>query len=164
MTLAKITTGPYKDHLMLRMIGAAIAALFASNLIKASKWFVMTPLPGDEWEFIVKDEPGIVTPERDKFLVTSYYSDENQSLYDFVQADDADEAAALVGRARDYVTGIVAWTATELRECADRLDADMNPPRTALELRKQLGEETDDWCLMCDSDDCCIAEHAKEVS
>lgn len=39
--------------------GADVAATFATQLIQASKWFAVTPLPDDEWEFEVKDEPGI---------------------------------------------------------------------------------------------------------
>lgn len=35
------------------------------ELIVASKWFEFTPLPDDEYEFIVKDEPGL--PKRYKW-------------------------------------------------------------------------------------------------
>jgi hypothetical protein len=39
--------------------GKARAADYASALALASKWFVCTPLPGDVFEFEVKNEPGL---------------------------------------------------------------------------------------------------------
>lgn len=33
-------------------------------LIARSKWFEVTPLPDDEWEIRVKNEPGLPSPER----------------------------------------------------------------------------------------------------
>lgn len=35
------------------------ALRFARELIQASKWFTLTPLPDDQWEFVVKNEAGI---------------------------------------------------------------------------------------------------------
>ncbi len=39
--------------------GTEIANALAVTLISRSKWFEFTPLPDDEYEFIVKDEPGL---------------------------------------------------------------------------------------------------------
>ncbi len=34
------------------------ARKYADQLVGSSKWFMVLPLPGDEWEFTVKDESG----------------------------------------------------------------------------------------------------------
>jgi len=39
--------------------GAYSAAAVATRLINASKWFEMTPLPDDCYEFVAKDEAGL---------------------------------------------------------------------------------------------------------
>lgn len=41
--------------------GEARAASIAHGLIKASRWFEMTPYPDDEWKLVVKGEPGADT-------------------------------------------------------------------------------------------------------
>ena len=41
------------------VVGTHSADVLATKLIKLSKWFSVTPLPDDEWEFTVKNEPGL---------------------------------------------------------------------------------------------------------
>jgi hypothetical protein len=38
--------------------GSYYASLVAHRLIDESRWCVLTPLPGETYEFVVKDEPG----------------------------------------------------------------------------------------------------------
>jgi hypothetical protein len=99
-----------------------------------------------------------------KYLVTSYYDEEQQTLNDFVEADSAANAGSLVARARPYAVTVGTWSADELRDVAARLDACTGAANTALALRQSLGEGPevgDEWCTECDSDDCLNADHAQ---
>lgn len=48
---------------LIEILSQAAAMNMAVSLIAANKWFEMTPLPADCWEFVIKDEPGVDVPE-----------------------------------------------------------------------------------------------------
>lgn len=65
----------------IEVTGQSAAMNFAVNLVAASKWFVMTPLPDDQWEFLVKDEPEIQEPEYAETEWEKIWLDGNQNTW-----------------------------------------------------------------------------------
>ncbi len=95
-----------------------------------------------------------VPPQR--FAVLSHDGDEQVACCDFVTAADHEAAEQMVLDARvDHIQGVAAvYTAAELRELADRLDAAVDLPATEGQLRAELGfeieeEEADITCADC---------------
>lgn len=87
-----------------------------------------------------------------RFLVVSYFEEEQQVLNDFVEAANKDAALNLVRRARPYAAVVDTWTTDELVETAARMRNATDFPSTALTLKKLIDETPDpaDWCRKCD--------------
>ncbi len=69
----------------IRVKGAAAAKHFAAELLSASKWFQLEPLPDDEYEFRVKDEAGIPEPSKPHVTDEIY---RNLAREDYGRGDD----------------------------------------------------------------------------
>ena len=87
-----------------------------------------------------------------RFLVVSYFEEEQQVLNDFVEAPNKDAALNLVRRARPYAAVVDTWTTDELVDTAARMRNATDFPSTALALKKLIDETPDpaDWCRKCD--------------
>jgi hypothetical protein len=87
-----------------------------------------------------------------RFLVVSYFEEEQQVLNDFVEAPNKDGALNLVRRARPYAAVGDTWTMAELVDTAARMRNATDVPGTALALKKLIDETSDpaDWCEKCD--------------
>jgi hypothetical protein len=94
-----------------------------------------------------------------RFLVVSYFEEEQHVINDFVEAPNdfveapnKDAALNLVRRARPYAAVVDTWTTDELVETAARMRNATDVSSTALAFKKLIDETPDpaDWCEKCD--------------